>query len=76
MDLKAVVALAKAHSTLIVDKGSREWTVMVRRFPNATEAAMHAIEIDSFAPCTCVGCNANVECVADPIRGSDAEVVL
>jgi len=76
MTLKDIVALAATHPTLVVDKGSWNRLVVVRFFKNPTEAALHALEVQRYAPCTCVGCDTGSMCVADEIFGSNEEVIL
>ena len=69
--LKHAVALAKAHPTLVVDKGSRNIRIRVREFKNPTAAALHALDAAKYAPCTCWACEINEPCVAGQIVGAE-----
>jgi len=62
-ELKHAVALAKAHSTLVVDKGSMNHVYKVGAFKCPTEAALAALDALRHAPCTC-GCEGGDPCSA------------
>ena len=76
MKLKDIVALAATHPTLVVDKGTRNVLVPVRWFRNPTEAALHAMDVQRNAPCTCGACDVGSVCAAVGISGSTEEVIL
>jgi hypothetical protein len=63
MELDQVVALAKAHPTLVVDKGNMNRYFPVAAFKCPTAAALAALDALRHAPCTC-GCEDGEPCSA------------